>query len=480
MVDDSNFDLSCAIRITSFAAGTRPLTAMADTFPFIVTTLDDRSGDGKHKSVRSHVMRGKNLKRRPPRPPSCIGAHPGDANPSPSVTSVPAGVCEVSYKMRLSTELDQPTLEMMRQLRRAIGPPDLGLAQDQSELSWLEPIKSDPACLHFTMFVARMWKDSIAERGKRNTISQAPLVSYGKALNLLQQRFASPTSDLSTSDSSLLVVTGLVMGSLALRDFKTALNHVKGLHQMMALRGGLSTLNGNKQLQYKICRADISVALSIGCDVLFFDDTDISWEYYVASSDKRDLSKPTKTLTPLKEHIVSVPEELRVIWDDLSEVVRSINIAAQCARSIDFELYQEAMISIHYRLIKLKLDLETFDELVWLTLLGFCSGIFLQWRGVKFRFKHLARQLIIALCHVRLDGEMSMSSYRILLWSISVSAISVLDEQEATSLQPVLKKIVRRMGVTSWSEIQTILKMFPWIKDHHSAHARKFIEVALA
>ncbi|KAI0547962.1 hypothetical protein F4679DRAFT_552682, partial [Xylaria curta] len=454
---------------------------MADTFPFIVTTLDDRSGDGKRKSVRSHVMRGKNLKRRPPRPPSCISAHPGDVNPSWMIKdpSIPAGICEAPYKMRLSTELDQHTLEMMRQLRRAIGPPDLGLAQDQSELSWLEPIKSDPACLHFTMFVAKMWKDSIAARGERNTISRAPLVSYGKALNLLQQRFVSCTSDMSTSDSTLLVVTGLVMSSLALRDFKTALNHVKGLHQMTALRGGLSTLNGNKQLQFKICRADISVALSIGCDVLFFEDTKISWEYYIASSDKRDLSKPTKTTTPLKDHIVGVPEKLRVIWDDLSEVVRSINIAAQCARSIDFELYQEAMISIHYRLIKLKYDSKTFEELIRLTLLGFCSGIFLQWRGVKFRFNHLAQQLMIALCHVGLDGEMSMSSYRILLWAILISAISVLDEQEATSLRPALRKISRKMGVTSWRGIETILKLFLWINNYHSAPTRKFVETAL-
>ncbi|KAI1751545.1 hypothetical protein F4782DRAFT_540820 [Xylaria castorea] len=456
---------------------------MVDVFPFIVTTPEDRSGDGKRKLVRSHVMRGKNQKRRPLRPPSCISGHPGYVNPSSSMTknsSIPAGVCEVSYEMKFPTELDPQILDTIRQLRWAIGPPDLGLVQDQSELSWLEPIKSDPACLHFTMFVARMWKDSIAARGEQNTISQASLISYGKALSFLQQRLTGDAGDVSTSDSTLIVVTGLVMGSLALHDFKTALNHVKGLHQMIVLRGGLSTLNGNKKLQFKVCRTDISVALSTGCDVLFFSETKISWDYYIASSDNRDLSKSTKTPTPLKEHVVGMPEKLRVIWDDLSEVVRSINIAAQCARSIDFELYQEAMISIHYRLIKLNYDLKAFDELICLTLLGFCSGIFLQWRGVKFPFKHLARQLMIALRHVGLDGEMSTDSHRIVLWSISVSAISVLDGQQVASLQPVLKNIARRMGVASWSEIKIIIESFLWINEHHSAPAREFIEAALA
>ncbi|KAI8945525.1 hypothetical protein F4801DRAFT_568074 [Xylaria longipes] len=373
---------------------------MADAFPFIVTTPEDRYANGKRKLVRSHVMRGRNQKRRPSRPPSCISGHPGHVNPSPSMRKVPsisAGVCEVSYELKLPADLDPYTLDIIRQLRWAIGPPDLGLVQDQSELSWLDPIKSDQACLHFTMFVAKMWKDSIALEGGHNTISQASLVSYGKALNILQQRFTASAGDGSMSDSTLLVVTGLVMGSLALRDFQTALNHVKGLHQMVVLRGGLSTLNGNKQLQFKVCRADISVALGTGCDVFFFSETEITWDSYIASSDHRDLRKSTKTPTPLKQNVVGMPERLRIIWDDVSEVVRSINIAAQCTRSIDFKLYQEAMISIHYRLIKLKFESKTFDELIRLTLLGFCSGIFLQWRSVKFRFEDLARQLIIAL-----------------------------------------------------------------------------------
>ncbi|TRX89909.1 hypothetical protein FHL15_009181 [Xylaria flabelliformis] len=455
---------------------------MADTFPFIVTTPDDRSGDGKRRLVRSHVMRGKNLKRRPSRPPSCISVHPGDVNPSSTRKdpSILAGGCEVSYEIRSSTDLDPHTLETMRQLRRAIGPPDLGLAENQSELSWLEPIKSDPACLHFTMFVAGMWKDSIAVRGEQNTISQASLVSYGKVLNLLQQRFTDGASDVSTSDSSLIVVTGLVMGSLALCDFKTALNHLKGLHQMIVLRGGLSTLNGNRRLQFKICRADISVALSTGCDVYFLSDTEISWDSYIASLDSRDLYNSQETSTLSKELVVGMPEKLFIIWDDLSEVVRAINIAAQCARSVDFELYQEAMISIHYRLIKLEPELKIFDELIRLTLLGFCSGVFLQWRGVKFRFKHLAQQLMMILRHIGIDDEMSIGSFRMVLWSILVSAISVLDEQEAASLRPALKKTARRMGMTSWSEIETILKSFLWINNYHSAPAREFIETTLA
>ncbi|KAI0468733.1 hypothetical protein F4859DRAFT_201077 [Xylaria cf. heliscus] len=456
---------------------------MADTLPFIVTTPEDRPGDGKRKSVRSHVMRGKNQKRRPSRPPSCISSHPGHVNASPlerKNPSLQAEVYEISHGIELPNRLDRCTLNIMQQLRLAISPPDLGLARDQSELSWLRPIISDPACLHFTMFVAKMLKDSIATRGEQTTISQASLVSYGKALNLLQRRFTGSTGDLPTSDSTILVVTGLVTCSLALYDFKTALNHIKGLHQMVVLRGGLSTLNGNKQLQFKICRADMSVSLSTGCDVFFFSEMEISWKYCIASSSNKDLSKSTKTPIPLKHHIGGIAERLCVIWDDMSEVVRSINIAAQCRRSIDFELYQETMISIQYRLIKLKFDFKTFDELIRLTMLGFCSGIFLQWRNVKFRFEDLAQQLMTVLHHVDLDRELHTGSHRILLWSISVSAILVLNEQEAASLQPAFKKIARRMGIASWGEIRTILKSFLWINDHHYTPARKFVEAALA
>lgn len=40
--------------------------------PFIATTPSGQLADDKRKFVRSHVMRGKNRKKRPPRPPSWI------------------------------------------------------------------------------------------------------------------------------------------------------------------------------------------------------------------------------------------------------------------------------------------------------------------------------------------------------------------------------------------------------------------------
>jgi hypothetical protein len=74
------------------------------------------------------------------------------------------------------------------------------------------------------------------------------------ALAILQQRLAGGDADLSTSDSTILVVIGLTMAAVALGDLETALKHLAGLEKMVILRGGLPALDKNRHLQTKIYR----------------------------------------------------------------------------------------------------------------------------------------------------------------------------------------------------------------------------------
>ncbi|KAI8627606.1 hypothetical protein F5Y19DRAFT_442287 [Xylariaceae sp. FL1651] len=470
---------------------------MDDRFQFIITTPARLSIDTKRKSIRSHVMQGKNQKKRPLRPPSWIGRRlPDEIVPSVlgRPLTVPNKIGGEASCTSLPAEISLEMLETLRKLKWATGPPNLGqkieIVYHQSERSWFEPIKNDPACLHLTMFVAKAYQDSITYGKQQEISSLTALASFGKALNLLQQRLLGSDSEASTSESTILVVTGLTMTATALGELETASKHLKGLHKMVMLRGGLLALGGNKQLQTKICRADLSVALSVGCNTLFFSEDGISWDAYLASQknttfsnfqnpDLEPASNPESIPLTLQRFIHRLDERLCRVWYDVSEVIGAINIAGQCKRSIDYVLYQEAMISVHYRLVNLKFAPDGANESIRLALLGFCSGVFLQWRAVKFHYKNLAQQLKRSLRQSDLQGEVFVPDY-VALWQLIIAIVSVFDEQEKDAFQRTLARVIGAMGLKSWIEVKSAVKSVLWVEALHDAPAKSLIEAALA
>jgi len=136
-------------------------------------------------------------------------------------------------------------------VKQAMFPPDCNLVSVQTELSWFKPVWNDAACLHFTIFISTVYVDYV--HGQRE-VSKTARAHYVKALAILQQRLAGSDDELSTSDSTILVVIGLTQAATSLGDLETALKHLTGLQKMVILRGGLSALERNRQLQTKIYR----------------------------------------------------------------------------------------------------------------------------------------------------------------------------------------------------------------------------------
>jgi hypothetical protein len=135
-------------------------------------------------------------------------------------------------------------------VKQPMFPLEFCLVSKQAKPSSFEPIWNDAACLHFTIFVTKVYLDFTHGEKKINQTAQAHFV---KALAILQHRLASSSDKVSTSDSTILVVIGLTMVASFL-DLETALKHLRGLHKMIMLRGGISAFNGNRKLQIKICR----------------------------------------------------------------------------------------------------------------------------------------------------------------------------------------------------------------------------------
>lgn len=113
---------------------------------------------------------------------------------------------------------------------------------------WLEYLSADEAYIHSCLWTAEAYSDFLMAR----PFSRATLHHESKTFELLQQRLNDPSQ--ATSDFSIAVVVTFVMMTCLTGSHGATVKHMEGLHRMVMLRGGLSQLRENTQLQIKVCR----------------------------------------------------------------------------------------------------------------------------------------------------------------------------------------------------------------------------------
>ncbi|KAI0133568.1 hypothetical protein BJ170DRAFT_606697, partial [Xylariales sp. AK1849] len=304
-----------------------------------------------------------------------------------------------------------------------------------------------------------------------------------KTLAILQQRLASSDDELATSDSTILTVIGLTMAAIFHGDTKTALNHLRGLHKMVTLRGGTSAFERNRRLLIKILRADLVVALSTGNETLFFSDC-VLWHSYIASQGELPISRAQDpdpgiqlSASDLGCFVDTLDVRLRYVWNDLSKFVQTANIVTQCKFSVDKELYQELMLSMHYRLVTLRFDTGDVNETIRLALLAFSSILFLRWYGIKTRYEYLAQRLRCVLSMTR-HSLITMPA-QLVLWLYIIGSTSVFDENERVYFQPALAEVLQDMKLKSWDEVRLSLKSVLWVSVLYDIPAKEVVEDTL-
>ncbi|KAF4463814.1 hypothetical protein FALBO_9364 [Fusarium albosuccineum] len=456
-------------------ARTPALPASEGDTLFIITTPSAPSVEARRKTIRSHVMRGKNREKPPPRPSSWTSSGEDEKDGALSITPKVGG--EFSFTP-IPDELGPEVMETVRRLRRATVAIQFGPATVQSDASWFEPIVSDTACMHFTLFISKVWLNSM--QGTATDKRQA-LVHHGKALSTLQQRLASGDVKQATSDSTVLVVLGLTTAALGFGDLANAENHMRGLHKMATMRGGLSEFKTKKQLQGKIY---ICVALSTGNNTYFFSEG-LPWKSYLVPK-PRNLITPAPgtsnsyrvTSSSVDGFLRCLDPRLRRVWDDLEECSRSANIATQCNLIVDTELYHEVGVSVHYRLLHLRFDSGTANEITRLGLMGYASSLFLQGHGIKMRHKHLCEQLEREM----FSGGNILSTLppQLCIWLYVICIGFVLDDRDHDVLRAALSQLLRAEGLTSWDEVRAAMKSVLWVNELHDAASRQVIESVLS
>jgi hypothetical protein len=227
--------------------------------------------------------------------------------------------------------------------------------------------------------------------------------------------------------------------------------------------------------------ADLAASLSMGCKPLFFSDDGIPWTSYVASQRILPISTvrwPNRTCSALdldlENFLDGLDTRLHRIWNDLSEFARAANLAAVCQHHLDSELYQETMVSVHYRLIHLRFEMGDANETIRVVLLAFASNPFLQWSGVKTRYESLAQDLKTALS--LLDGGNPALPNELTLWLLVVGMISVFNEHEQGTFRAPLAQKLRCLNLRSWNEVQALLKSILWVSLFHDAPAKQIVD----
>ncbi|RSM14170.1 hypothetical protein CDV31_005506 [Fusarium ambrosium] len=198
----------------------------SNELPFIVTTPNMPSMESNRKTIRSHAVRGRNRKKRPIRPSSWINGGKVEASCSPNLGQAffiaPKVGGEFSFTA-VPEDLGPEMLEVVWKLRNITPSLEFGPASSQEQSLWIQPVLSDLACFHFTMFISKMYLDYL-EGHTDNTWNA--LVHHTKALNALQTRLSAGNMEISTSDSTILAVVGLTTAALAFGDVEIAQKHM--------------------------------------------------------------------------------------------------------------------------------------------------------------------------------------------------------------------------------------------------------------
>jgi hypothetical protein len=330
---------------------------------------------------------------------------------------------------------------------------------------WLEYMYMDPLNLHSTLWTTQSYFDWTS----RGAPSKRSMVHESKTLALLQHRITQGSPN-PISDNTIAVVVALVLTKALVGELKTAFTHMAGLARMVSMRGGVRAFQSNAQLQIKVCRADLCIAISSGQPPLFLSPTDINLGRILAATDDERWTLPKELKT------LPIDAKLADLWTDFKCFAVLANLAFQTGHKLDPVVFQEMLTNVMYHATLLDVKSSPFARVLHLSLLAFGATVFLQANGVKTRLEHLADQLRLALCSLDYDEPDILSEIK--LWGLFVTGISAVTDEDDKWLLPRLRSQIQKNGAGTWREVRTTLRNSLWIDSIHDRDGKKLYDRA--
>ncbi|KAJ5116634.1 hypothetical protein N7456_000982 [Penicillium angulare] len=427
-----------------------------------------RSSD--RRTIRSHVMRGKNAgKKRPAIRQKLEDVRMKQkANHSTKPPySIPRQVLWSDLSLtRLPEQLDSKSTGLLHRwffdISDALFPPQFCNKFDIIKSIWVNCILVDEAYFHSTLAISASYVNFVR---RKPYISTNTLHHISQAYALVNNKLSGPNS---VSDSAIAAVVSLVIYQQIHHQVATGLVHLGGLYKMIQLRGGIGKLmQENRALALKPLRLDIELAMRSGTPPVLLDET-LPVRSILCDFDTDDL--PHLELPLMPPMMLDIFKFSVLLNQAHSNTIPKLN-------PLDFT---ETIVALLYRLIGgvfampvMSDKKSNFHDLLHPTMIAFMSTLLPEYTLDKSGRCTLSSRLEDRLQETYF-GSILISDLEasILVWILFISAISVLDAKNNEWLLPLLAGTIDRLQLTSWSQAEQQLKMFPWIDCIHGPPAR--------
>ncbi|KAK1570167.1 uncharacterized protein LY79DRAFT_527324 [Colletotrichum navitas] len=442
-------------------------------------------GESDRRALRSHVMRGKNAGR--PRP----STRRRTSNvPIRRQLKIPRRVfwndfCLTSFPQELDPDSTRLMHRWFLDISDALFPPQFCYKFDILKSIWVNCILVDEACkyklqltqsnFHSTLAVSASYVDFFE---RKPATSPRALHHVCQAYSLVNLKLSGPHA---VSDSAIAAVVTLAIYQQIHQQHATGLIHLKGLHRMIELRGGIARLmKENRPLALKpLSRLDIELAVQNGSATLF-DSQDVPVTTVLCDS------------STVAEQLSVYPLGLPRIMLDLIVFAGILNDRVKNGRSKLNPLdYTETLISLLYRLLEGEplrrppLASEgLYGDAARLAMLAFMTGLLPNYCRDNFgssllcaRLADAVRELHSTTTH-ELDARAGGGGVPLLLWILFVSGISVLKTDDHGWLLFAVAETCHYADLRDWATVHHLLSGFPWLYTLHDAPARRLWEEA--
>lgn len=387
-----------------------------------------------------------------------------------------------------------------------------------NQWQWAEYLVTDAIFLRTTLFTTKAFFDYL----RQGDFGPDSMKYLGSSLSLLRDKLSD--SDAQPSNGTIAAVVSLALMADKFGDVDSAEKHVRGLSQMVHLRGGIESFQTNPHLQLKICRyaastsntawsrdsltrfanhrADLGFALSSGCKPLLFQ-RNISWNPYVAT-------QHSTTKTPIHMLHPSTPDQRLVnVWLDLREFSRLANLALQTGRKMPGELFQEALISAQYRLLALGAEKHynspLVEQMAQMGMLAFSTLTFLQMEGVPMYMEDFSTKLRRLLDSLESSpspsvlcptptGQENQGPWptiprsgdsevflKLKLWLLFMAYVSALDQSKHQEfVSSSVSNTMNNLGLSTWPAVREVLMAHMWVDWTNKAKGKALVEIILA
>lgn len=311
--------------------------------------------------------------------------------------------------------------------------------------------------------------------------SQAVGLHMQAALRTLQAQLAATNSSITNA----LVFTVLMLGWLSQcsNDIEAAQTHLQGLSTLIAMRGSLSSHKA--YLQIKCCRLDLRVALQANRKPILIPPDTMSWVPCLSHL-LPALSPPLST--PLSVLCTKSPSKTRLqaIYLDSRAFAQQLILAQQTKRKVSPQFFQDALISILYRL----LHIDTHQGCkgtcgtLRMAMLAIGASVMLSGRAeTGSRYVSITartRECLDSLEQELQERQQDIGLPRAALWLEILAGLTVLGAPEEVKLaERRVQKRAKGLGLTSWAQTRLVLKEFVWIDALHDGPGSKFWDNAM-